>query len=99
MSENPEPVPLSARLSSPTERLRVLLLTNEETGEHLGQRDAFARLKEDGSIESFTWAAPKHIAKAKGDPGALREILEIIRTERPNVVVAQTPSGFPYTED
>ena len=87
------------RLSSPADRLRVLLLTNEDTGDPPGQRDGFARLVEDGSIESFVWAAPKMIAKSKGEPGALREILEIIRAKRPNVIVQASPQGFPYTED
>jgi len=87
------------RLSSPAARLRVLLLTNAETGELTGQRDGFARLEKDGSIESFAWAAPKMIARSKGEPGALREILEIIRAKRPNVIVQLTPSGFPFTED
>jgi len=87
------------RLSSPAERLRVLLVSNEETDQLTGQRDGFARLERDGSIESFAWTAPKMIAKSKGEPGALREILEIIRTTGPNVIVQLTPSGFPFTED
>ncbi len=87
------------RLPSPTERLRVVLLTNEAAGEHPGQRDGFARLEEDGGIESFAWAAPKTIAKSKGEPGALRDVLELIRAKRPNVIVQASPHGFPFTED
>jgi hypothetical protein len=94
-----EPAPLRLRLPSATDRLRVLLLTNEEKGEHAGQRDGFARLEADGGIESFEWAAPKVMARSTGEVGALREILELIRVKRPNVVVQLTPSGFPYTED
>jgi hypothetical protein len=90
--------PLGPRLSSPTERLRVLFLSNEESGEHAGQRDGFARLEADGSIESFAWASPKMIAKSKGDEAALREVLDMIGTKRPNVILALTPSGFPFTE-
>jgi hypothetical protein len=90
--------PLRRRLS-PIEGLRVLLLTNEEKGEHPGHRDGFARLEEDGSIESFAWAAPKTIAKSKGEEGALREILELVRANRPNVIVQASPHGFPFTED
>ena len=91
--------PLRMRLPSPNDRLRVLLLTNEERSTHPGQRDGFGRLEKDGSIESFAVASPKMIAKSKGEPGALGEILDIIRAKRPNVIVQLTPSGFPFTED
>ena len=89
------------RLPSPTERLRVLLLSNEdEPGTHPGQHDGFARLEEDGSIESFASAAPKVIAKSKGgEQEALREILEMIRAKRPNVIVLLSPQGFRFTEE
>jgi hypothetical protein len=82
------------------DRLRVLLLTNDDAGgDHPGQRDGFARLEEDGSIESFTWAAPKILAEAKGEHHALREILEIVRTKRPNVIVQITSQGVPFTAE
>jgi hypothetical protein len=80
--------------------LRVFLLTNELDREHAaGQRDGFARLEAEGRIEAFSWAAPKIIAKAKGDDAALREVLEMIRARRPNVVVQTSPHGFPFTEE
>jgi hypothetical protein len=88
------------RLNARGERIRLLVLTNEEAdGDHPGHRDAFARLEADGTIESFAWAAPKMIAKSKGEPGALRELVEIIRTTNPNVVVQIATQGFPFTED
>jgi hypothetical protein len=100
MTNHANAVPLRMRLSSPEERLRVLLLTNEDASAHApGQRDGFARLQDDGSIEAVTLAVPKVIADSKGEPGALREILEIIRAKRPNVIVQITPQGFSFTED
>jgi hypothetical protein len=87
-------------LSSTEDRLRVLLLTNEEAdGDQPGQRDGFARLEAEDGVESVAWAPPWMIAKSKGKLGALREILEIIRATRINVIVLTTPSGFPFTED
>ena len=81
------------------ERIRVLVLTNEEAdGDHPGHRDAFAQLEADGSIDAFAWAAPKMIAKSKGNDGALREVVEIIRGTRPNVVVQIAIQGFPFTK-
>ena len=93
--------PLREHLSSPDERLRVLLLTNETSldGEHPGHRDGFAQLEQDGSIESFAWAAPKLLAKSKGTQGALREIIELVVTTRANVVVQISPSGIRFTEE
>jgi hypothetical protein len=88
------------RLHSPEERLRVLLLTHEDAdGQHLGQRDGFARLEQDGSIEAFSWAAPKIMAKSSGESGAMREILEIVRAKRLNVIVQDCAHGFPFTGD
>src|SRR5262249_15412763 len=94
------PTPLRLRGPSPENPLPVLPLTNEQAnGDHPGQHDGFERLVADGSIEAFTRAAPRMIAKSKGESGALREVLEIIRAKRPNVVVQVTPSGSSYTED
>ncbi len=95
MSEHAKPLRL--RHSSPTDRLRVLLITNEEKGEHAGQRDGFARLEEDGAIDSFAWVAPKTMAMSKGAKDVLREILEAIHVKRPNVIVQASPHGFPFT--
>jgi hypothetical protein len=84
----------------PTDRLRVLLLTNEDPdGDQPGFRDAFTGLTTNRSIESCACAAPKLIAVKKGDAGAMRELLEIMRAERTNAVVQMTPQGFPYTEE
>jgi len=100
MSHRTEPIPLHTRLSRPDERLRVLLLTNEDATLHAaGQRDGFARLQREGGIEAFTWVAPKVIADSKGEHGALREILDIVHAQRPNVIVQITPQGFAFTED
>jgi hypothetical protein len=93
-------LPPSSRLTSPRERLRVLVLTNEhKDGDHPGHRDAFAVLEQDGSIAMSSWAAPNMIAKSKGHEGALREIVEIIQGVRPDVVVVFTMQGFPFDED
>jgi hypothetical protein len=79
--------------------LRVLVLTNEEKdGDHPGHRDAFAVLERDRSIEMFTWAAPKMIAKSKGPEGALHELVEIVEGTKPNVVVALAMHGFPFEQ-
>jgi hypothetical protein len=100
MSDPTKTTPLRMRLPSPEGRLRVLQLTHEDVvGEHPGQRDGFAQLARDGEIETFTSAAPIAIASSRSEDGALRDLLEIIRTERPNVIVQDTPRGFPYTED
>src|SRR5262249_34266557 len=97
---HPVDAPLRDRLSSSADRLRVLLLTNESDFlQAEGQRDGFTRLEQDGAIESFAWAAPKMIAKSKGESGALREILELVRGKRPNVIVQNSIHGFPVTED
>ena len=94
MSIYTEPTPLRMRFSSPSDRLRVLLLTNDETSEPTGQHVTATPLD-----ENEFQALPGGFAKPKGEPGALREILEIVRTNRPNVIVQTTPSGFPFTED
>lgn len=92
--------PLRLRFRSPSDRLRVLLLTNQDTeGESPGQRDAFGHLERAGDIESFTAAAPKIIAQSKGVEGALRELLDLVRVRRPNVIVQITPQGFEFTQD
>ncbi len=92
--------PLRTRFASPDDRLRVLLLTNDDVdGDHPGQRDGFGRLVDERAIEAFTFAAPKVIAKTVGEQGALREILEIIRAKQPNVIVQITPQGFPFTRE
>lgn len=89
------------RTKLPTgEGLRVFLLTNELDREHAaGQRDGFARLETEGSIESFSWAAPKIIARTKGEAGALRDVLGMIRARQPNVVIQSSPHGFPFTRE
>jgi len=93
-------VPLRMRWPSPDERLRVLLLTNEELeGQAPGHRDAFSRLQGDGSIEEFTCLVPKALADSRGPEGAAREILEVIRSRRPNVVVQITNAIFSFNED
>jgi hypothetical protein len=82
------------------DRLRVLLLTNELDREHAaGQRDGFARLEAEGRIESFSWAAPKILARTKGEAAALRELLDLIRARRPDVIIPTSPAGFPFDED
>jgi hypothetical protein len=89
------------RLHSPEDRLRVLLLTNEEEedGHHPGQRDGFGLLQRTGSIEAFSSVAPKLIAKSKDADGTLRELLDVIHARRPNVVVQISPQGIPYTDE
>ena len=89
------------RMENPLARLRVLLLTNEETanGHQPGHREALASLLEEGRIEAFAWAAPLFIAKSKGGEGALREVLEVVRAMRPNVIIQDTPRGFPFTDE
>ena len=80
--------------------MRVLVLTNEDKSGHApGQRDGFERLQGEGEIERVTWAAPKAIAESKGEQGALRDVLELVRTQRPNVIVLITPQGFSYTDE
>ena len=93
-------VPLRQRLTSPSDRLRVLLLTNQVSAEqNPGQVDAFRQLERDREIDYFASAAPKIIAQSKGAGGALRELLDLIRTQHPSVIVQITPSGFPFTEE
>jgi hypothetical protein len=92
--------PLHMRLPVADGGLRVFLITNELDREHAaGQRDGFARLEAEGRIEAFAWAAPKIIARAKGEEAALREVLEMIRVSQPNVVIQTSPHGFPFTEE
>lgn len=99
MSRYTEAIPLRTRLQSPEERLRILLLTNEDASGHApGQRDGFTRLLGEESVESVHWAAPKVLADSRGVEGALREILEMIRARRTNVIVQITPQGFSFTE-
>ena len=91
---------IRTRASIPEGALRVFLLTNELDREHAaGQRDGFAILEAEGRIEAFAWAAPKIIARSKGDDAALRDVLEMIRAQRSNIVIQTSPHGFPYTED
>jgi hypothetical protein len=88
------------RLPSPDERLRVLLLTNEDyVGQLPGQRDSFACLEREGGIEAFWSEAPLALARSVGERNAARELVELIRTARPSVVVQNTPRGFAFTDD
>jgi hypothetical protein len=76
------------------------MLTNELDREHAaGQRDGFARLEAEGRIEHFAWAAPKILARTKGEDQTLRDVLDMIRARQPNVVIQTSPHGFPFTED
>lgn len=82
------------------ERIRLLVLTNEESeDDHPGHRDAFAQLEAEGSIATFRWAAPKMIAQSKGVAGAHRELLDLIRGERPEVIVCIAIQGFPFPNE
>ena len=100
MSNNGTSVPLRMRFASPDERLRVLMLTNEwSEGDAPGQPDGCAVLHESGAIEAFARAAPVAIARSKGAPDTMRELLELIRTFRPNVIVQNSPHGFPFTDE
>lgn len=92
--------PLRMGAPAAEDGLRVLLLTNELDRAHAaGQRDGFALLEAEGLVTGFWSAAPKVIARSKGEAGALREVLAMIRAQRPNVVIQTSPHGFPFTED
>lgn len=92
--------PLRLRLTSPNERLRVLLLTNEVVeGDAPGLRDGFARLHAGGDIDTFDAAIPKLMADTRGEDVALRDILELMRAKQPNVVVQVTNAEIEYTRD
>src|SRR5262249_44515365 len=67
--------------------------------QHPGQRDGFKRLEQEGLIEAFSWAAPRIIANSRGESAAQRELLEIVRAQRPNVIVQDTAGDSPLTEE
>lgn len=83
----------------PPDRLRVVVLTNEQEGPLAGHQDAYSLLEASGEVESVDWISPKSIAASKGHGEALRALVEIVDVSRPDVVVALTPSGFAYPDD